>query len=110
MAAEEYILQCWNCLAEFDAIPSVWCSCDPKNPTKLCPLCLQCFCNSTEDYKSRFWEYAPATLLEERAALRKIKDRLGELLVRAQLVTVEQLLSALTRQSQGTGEKLGQLL
>lgn len=106
---EEYILQCWNCLGEFDAIPSVWCSCDPKNPTKLCPYCLQCFCNATEDYKARFWEYAPQTLLNERAALRKIKDRLGELLVRAQVITMEQLVGVLSQQNQ-SGQKLGQLL
>lgn len=107
--AEEYILQCWNCLGEFDALPSVWCSCDPKNPTKLCPYCLQCFCNATEDYKARFWEYAPQTLLNERAALRKVKDRLGELLVRAQVITMEQLVGVLSQQNQ-SGQKLGQIL
>jgi type IV pilus assembly protein PilB len=107
--AEEYILQCWNCLGEFDAIPSVWCSCDPKNPTKLCPYCLQCFCGATEDYKARFWEYAPQTLLNERASLRKIKDRLGELLVRAQVITMEQLVVVLSQQAE-SGQKLGQLL
>src|SRR5437763_6228211 len=107
--AEEYILQCWNCLGEFDAVPSVWCSCDPKNPTKLCPYCLNCFCNASEDYKTRFWEYAPHLLLSERTALRKIKDRLGELIVRAEVITIEQLLAALHEQAQ-SGEKLGQIL
>ncbi|PWT87811.1 MAG: hypothetical protein C5B54_11695 [Acidobacteria bacterium] len=106
---DEYVIQCWNCLGEFDAVAAVWCSCDPKNPTKLCPYCLQCFCQATDDFKGRFWQYAPATLLSERSSLRRIKDRLGELLVRAHVVRVEQLLAALERQSQ-TGDKLGQLL
>ncbi|HJZ12978.1 MAG TPA: ATPase, T2SS/T4P/T4SS family [Acidobacteriota bacterium] len=107
--SEEYAIQCWYCLGEFDAGAAVWCSCDPKNPTKLCPYCLQCFCRASDDYKNRFWQYAPGPLTEERASLRKNKDRLGELLVRAQLMTIEDMLSALSAQSE-TGERLGQLL
>ncbi len=107
--SEEYIIQCWSCLGEFDAVSSVWCSCDPKNPSKLCPYCLQCFCNASEEYLRRFWEYAPTSLQQERASLRKIKDRLGELLVRAQIVTVEDMLFALGQQGE-TNEKLGQIL
>jgi type IV pilus assembly protein PilB len=106
---EEYSIQCWSCLGEFDAVSSVWCSCDPKNPSKLCPYCLQCFCNASEEYLRRFWEYAPPTLQQERTSLRKIKDRLGELLVRAQVVTVEDMLFALGQQGE-TNEKLGQIL
>ncbi len=107
--SEEYIIQCWSCLGEYDSVSSVWCSCDPKNPTKLCPYCLQCFCTASDEYLRRFWEYAPNTLQQERASLRKIKDRLGELLVRAQIVTVEDMLNALSQQGQ-THEKLGQIL
>ncbi len=107
--SEEYTIQCWSCLGEFDAVSSVWCSCDPKNPSKLCPYCLQCFCNASEEYLRRFWEYAPANLQQERTSLRKIKDRLGELLVRAQIVTVEDMLFALGQQGE-TNEKLGQIL
>jgi type IV pilus assembly protein PilB len=107
--SEEYTIQCWSCLGEFDAVSSVWCSCDPKNPSKLCPYCLQCFCNASEEYLRRFWEYAPAALQQERTSLRKIKDRLGELLVRAQIVTVEDMLFALGQQGE-TNEKLGQIL
>lgn len=106
---EEYTIQCWSCLGEFDAVSSVWCSCDPKNPSKLCPYCLQCFCNASEEYLRRFWEYAPPALQQERTSLRKIKDRLGELLVRAQIVTVEDMLFALGQQGE-TNEKLGQIL
>lgn len=107
--SEEYLVQCWYCLGEYDAGSAVWCSCDPKNPTKLCPYCLQCFCRATDEYKGRFLQYAPASLLEERSSLRKIKDRLGELLARSQIVSVEELLAALAQQTE-TGEKLGQIL
>ncbi len=107
--SEEYLVQCWYCLGEFDAGAAVWCGCDPKNPTKLCPYCLQCFCRASEEYRNRFFQYAPASLLAERSSLRKIKDRLGELLVRAQLLTVEDLLVALNKQSVA-GSMLGQVL
>jgi type IV pilus assembly protein PilB len=107
--SEEYLIQCWYCLGEYDAGSAVWCGCDPKSPTKLCPYCLQCFCRSTDEYRNRFFQYAPESLLAERSSLRKIKDRLGELLVRAQILTVEDLLSALNQQSV-TGNKLGQVL
>jgi type IV pilus assembly protein PilB len=105
----EYLIQCWYCLGEYDAGSAVWCGCDPKNPTKLCPYCLQCFCRASDEYRTRFFEYAPASLLSERSALRKIKDRLGELLVRSQIITVEDLLAALNQQAVH-GTKLGQLL
>lgn len=106
---EEYLISCWVCRGEFDAVTSVWCSCDPKDPSKLCPYCLHCFCGSSDDYKSRFWVAAPSGLLNERASLRKNKDRLGEMLVRSQLLTVEDLLLMVEQQAE-TGQKLGQLL
>ena len=48
---ETYVTLCWNCLGEFDALGAVWCSHDPKNPTKLCPFCLHCFCPADDAYK-----------------------------------------------------------
>jgi len=42
-SATPYPVTCWNCLGEFDALGAVWCSDDPKNPTKLCPFCFRCF-------------------------------------------------------------------
>jgi type IV pilus assembly protein PilB len=107
--SEEYLIQCWYCLGEYDAGSAVWCGCDPKNPTKLCPYCLQCFCRASDEYRNRFFQSAPESLLTERASLRTIKDRLGELLVRSQLLSVEDLLTALNKQSV-TGHKLGQVL
>ncbi|OGF67217.1 MAG: hypothetical protein A2Y62_03185 [Candidatus Fischerbacteria bacterium RBG_13_37_8] len=105
---EEYVVQCFNCLGEFDSSTSVWCSCDPKNPTKLCPYCLQCFCNASDEYKERFWKYAPREIQAERESLKSSKEKLGEILVRAHLLSTEQLLTALAIQSQ-TGKKLGEL-
>ena len=29
--ASAYLVTCWNCLGEFDALGAVWCSDDPKN-------------------------------------------------------------------------------
>jgi hypothetical protein len=41
VADQPYLVTCWNCLGEFDAAGAVWCSDDPKSPTKLCPFCLR---------------------------------------------------------------------
>jgi len=108
LEVEEYIIQCWHCLGEYDAVSSVWCSCDAKNPTKLCPYCLQCFCEASDEYKESFWKYAPKSLLSEREALRSSKEKLGEILLRAQLLSTEQLLFTLAHQTQ-TGKRLGEL-
>jgi len=105
----EYIIQCWNCLGEFDVFSAVWCGCDPKNPTKLCPFCLNCFCSASAEYKSTFWKNAPPQLVEEKSTLTKAKDLLGDLLVRTKKITTDQLLIAL-KQQKLTGEKLGEVL
>lgn len=105
----EYIIQCWNCLGEFDVFSAVWCGCDPKNPTKLCPFCLNCFCTASAEYKSLFWKNAPPQLAEERSTLSKSKDLLGDMLVKMKKITTDQLLNAL-RQQKMTGEKLGEVL
>ncbi len=105
----DYVIQCWNCLGEFDVFSAVWCGCDPKNPTKLCPFCLNCFCSASAEYKGQFWKNAPRQLVEERATLTKSKDLLGDLLVRTKKITTDQLLIAL-KQQKLTGEKLGEVL
>ena len=66
MVVAGYVVTCWNCLGEFEALGAVWCSDDPKNPTKLCPFCLRCFCEASSDYKRQFWRSAPAQLVDER--------------------------------------------
>src|SRR5215471_1509571 len=109
LPVEQYVATCWNCLSEFDALTSVWCSCDPKNPTKLCPFCFRCFCEASEKYKQEFWRTAPQKLLDEVQTLAKSKDRLGDVLIRMKKLTTPQLLEVLVEQRQ-SGDKLGEIL
>src|SRR6185436_13750198 len=106
---ESYLATCWNCLGEFDALNAVWCSDDPKNPTKLCPFCFRCFCDASEMYKQEFWKQAPQKLMDELQTLAKSKDRLGDVLIRMKKITTPQLLEVLVEQRR-TGEKLGEIL
>jgi type IV pilus assembly protein PilB len=109
VAIRPYSIRCWNCLSDYDAVSAVWCSCDPKNPTKLCPYCFQCFCQADETYKDQFWGQAPQELKDEIATLKKTKDRLGEILIQNQKVTTPELLEALAEQRK-TGGLLGKIL
>jgi type II secretory ATPase GspE/PulE/Tfp pilus assembly ATPase PilB-like protein len=106
---ETYLAICWSCLGEFDALSAVWCSHDPKNPTKLCPFCLTCFCQASETYKQEFWSRAPRRLHDELLVLGKSKDRLGDILIRMGRLTTPQLLEALVEQKE-TGRRLGEIL
>lgn len=106
----DYIVTCWNCLGEFDAIAAVWCSDDPKNPTKLCPFCMRCFCQASERYKQDFWRSAPPRLHEELQTLATTKDRLGDILIRMKKITTTQLLEALAAQQKKKGSRLGDIL
>ena len=106
----DYIVTCWNCLGEFDAIGAVWCSDDPKNPTKLCPFCLRCFCQASERYKQDFWRGAPARMHQEIQTLASTKDRLGDILIRMKKLTTPQLLDALAEQKRSPGSRLGDIL
>jgi type II secretory ATPase GspE/PulE/Tfp pilus assembly ATPase PilB-like protein len=106
----DYIVTCWNCLGEFDAIAAVWCSDDPKNPTKLCPFCLRCFCQASERYKQEFWRTAPPRLHQEIQTLASTKDRLGDILIRMKKLTTPQLLEALAEQKKNAGSRLGDIL
>jgi type IV pilus assembly protein PilB len=109
MSAEKYVVRCWNCLNDFESVEAVWCSCDPKHPSKLCPFCLHCFCPADDGYKRRFWDNAPAALQDEVAMLERSLDRLGEILVRNQKLKTPQLLQAL-REQERTGGLLGKIL
>ncbi len=106
---ESYLVGCWNCLGEFDAMTAVWCSDDPKNPTKLCPFCFRCFCDASATYKQEFWNHAPPRLVEELQTLARSKDRLGDILIRMKKITTPQLLEVLVDQKK-TGRKLGEIL
>jgi type II secretory ATPase GspE/PulE/Tfp pilus assembly ATPase PilB-like protein len=107
--ADAYLVTCWNCLGDFDALAAVWCSDDPKNPTKLCPFCLHCFCEASSEYKRQFWRSAPAQLVDELQTLSRSQDRLGDILIRMKKITTPQLLEALVEQ-RDTGRKFGEVL
>jgi type IV pilus assembly protein PilB len=107
--AAPYPVTCWNCLGEFDAIGAVWCSDDPKSPTKLCPFCLRCFCDASAEYKQQFWRHAPPQLVDELQTLSRSQDRLGDILIRMKKLTTPQLLEALVEQ-RDTGTKLGEIV
>ncbi len=109
--SEVCVATCWNCLREFDALAAVWCSHDPKLPSKTCPSCQHCSCEASERYKQEFWRRAPAALLEELEILSRNKDRLGDILIQMGKLTAGQLLAALKEQSMRMGEpSLAQVL
>jgi type IV pilus assembly protein PilB len=103
-----YIVTCFNCTAEFEAVEAAWCSHDPQNPTKICPYCLQCFCEAPLDYVQKFWQDAPASLRQEHERFRSSRHPLGNLLVQSGLLTIEQVAIALAEQRR-TNERLGEV-
>lgn len=103
-----YIVTCFNCTAEFEAVEAAWCSHDPQNPTKICPYCLQCFCEAPLEYVQKFWQDAPASLRQEHERFRSTRHPLGNLLVQSGLLTLEQVAIALAEQRR-TNERLGEV-
>jgi type IV pilus assembly protein PilB len=70
---------------------------------------LQCFCNASDDYKADFWKGATDVLKNELRLLSEAKGKLGESLIRSNLLTTDQLLKALEYQKM-RGCKLGEAL
>lgn len=98
----EYLTQCWSCLGEFDAASAVWCTCSARTPTKLCSFCFHCFCQADIEYQDGFWNAAPEELKEERRILKDAAGSIGESLIRSNLLSTDQLVSALRwQQSRG---------
>lgn len=91
----EYPTQCWSCLGEFDAASAIWCSCSARSASKLCPFCFRCFCQSDAQYLENFWRGAPDELKEERDILKGAAGSSGEALIRSNLLSTDQLVSAL---------------
>jgi type II secretory ATPase GspE/PulE/Tfp pilus assembly ATPase PilB-like protein len=91
----EYPTQCWSCLGEFDAVSAVWCSDNAHSATKLCPFCFRCFCQADAEYLETFWKGAPEELKEERDILKGATGSAGEALIRSNLLSTDQLVSAL---------------
>ena len=106
----EYVICCPTCASEHDAGQAIWCSCDPQDPTKLCPFCLTCFCDAKQSFRDGFWDQAPSSLLEERSALKESRMLLGDMLVRAGVITTTQLLEALKFQKKEERLRLGDAL
>ncbi|HEV8702011.1 MAG TPA: ATPase, T2SS/T4P/T4SS family [Candidatus Polarisedimenticolia bacterium] len=93
--SREYPTQCWSCLGEFDAVSAIWCSCSAHSASKLCPFCFRCFCQSDAEYLESFWNGAPDELKEERDILKGATGSAGEALIRSNLLSTDQLVSAL---------------
>lgn len=107
----EYIVRCWHCTAQFDAAREPFCS--HRDPTKICPFCLRCFCDSPDEYKADFIKRSPKDLLAEKFKLQDRKDmRLGELLIQAGKITEPQLQIAIAKQNilRRRKKRLGEIL
>lgn len=99
---------CWNCTAGYDLIDSAFCS--HSNPTKICPFCLSCYCNATEEYKSEIMKNAPKELLEEKyKSEAHTYQKLGEILINAGRINKKQLEEAMSKQV-FLKKKLGEIL
>jgi len=93
-----YEIICWNCTAHFDVMEAAFCN--HSNPTKVCPFCLSCYCDATEEYKNNIIKNSPAELLEEKKSIEnKTYQKLGEILIKAGRINKEQLEEAVSKQS-----------
>lgn len=61
-----YVVMCPICHESYDACEANWCVCVAENPTLVCPMCGNCFCEAPTSYHNTFWENAPAELLQKR--------------------------------------------
>jgi len=106
--AEVYIIRCWHCMTEFDAATAS--DCGHSTPTKICPFCLKCFCNASEDYKKKYVKNCPKELLAKtNGAMDYLYMKIGEILVKAGKISIEQLGTALDKQ-RIVNKKLGEVL
>ena len=69
----------------------------------MCPFCLHCFCQADAGYQESFWLSAPDELTEEREMLKGTSGSLGESLIRSNLLSTDQLVSALRWQQNRGG-------
>ncbi len=106
-SCEEYVRNCPLCLCDYDALQAAWCSCDP-HPSKLCPFCLGCLCETSGECEM-FWAEAPASLLEEAERLKNCHMLLGDLMRQAGVITGEQMACGLERQKE-TGVRFGEAM
>lgn len=107
----EYLVRCWHCTAQYDAAKEPFCS--HRDPTIICPFCLNCFCEAPDDYKVDFINQSPKEIIERKMKLQDRKDmRLGELLIRADKITEAQLQVAIAKQNilKRRKRRLGEIL
>jgi type IV pilus assembly protein PilB len=106
--AKAYLVSCWHCQAEFDAATAP--DCGHASPTKTCPFCLKCFCNASKEYKKKYLKNCPKELLAEYTDTRNSGYmKIGEILVKAGKISLDQLVVALDKQ-RIVGKKLGEVL
>ena len=106
--AEGYIIKCWHCMTEFDAAAAA--DCGHSTPTKICPFCLKCFCNASDDYKKKYVKNCPKELLADCGPTRDVLYlKIGEILVKAGKISGAQLDKALDKQ-RILNKKLGEVL
>jgi CheY-like chemotaxis protein len=63
---DEYVVPCYACRADFNAVEADWCSCLAKERSLVCTNCLGCFCKAPPAYKEKFWVEAPPRLFERK--------------------------------------------
>jgi len=106
--AEPFLLHCWHCMAAYDAANASWCN--HVQPTKICPFCLKCFCDATDEYKKKFVQTCPPEMLNEVINPQQSYNlKIGEILIKAGKITSDQLSRALEKQ-QVLKKKLGEVL
>jgi type II secretory ATPase GspE/PulE/Tfp pilus assembly ATPase PilB-like protein len=106
--ADQYLIFCWHCQAEFDASSAPDCS--HANPTKTCPFCLKCFCDASKEYKKKYVNNCPRELLAEYNEAKNTRYlKIGEVLVKAGKISIGQLDTALDKQ-RIVNKKLGEVL
>jgi CheY-like chemotaxis protein len=65
---DEYLVPCFSCRVDFNAVEADWCSCLAKERSLVCTNCLSCFCKAPPAYKEKFWVEAPPKLFERKTA------------------------------------------
>jgi hypothetical protein len=86
----EYVINCWHCGAPFDAVEAPFCN--HPDATKICPFCLNCFCDAPWAFRDGFVKNSPQELLEDKMRAQEGGARkLGELLINAGKITPAQL-------------------
>ena len=107
-SVKEYSIYCWHCGAEFNAFEAPFCS--HSDSTKICPFCLNCFCDASKKYKDNFIKGSPKELLEEKIAFQEGRGpKLGEMLIKAGKITEQQLKEAIEQQKI-VNRQLGEIL